>query len=111
MQETRELVRAAATTAMQVAKSLDDGKFDFRDMVGFVGMWSVWRQAIEGIHSVPTEWQGVTQDDMEDVRRIALEVAEEFGIEVDASDTRWLADGAKHMSQGIVEMLRAVGKL
>jgi len=111
MKESREVVRAMATTAMQISNAMEDHQLSYFEMLQLVSIFGVWQAALKGIHTVPAELQDMTEADLEDFRHEALSVAKQFGIEIESGDTRWLADGVSEMVIGLIKVLKVTGRL
>jgi len=65
IQETRELIRALGSVAVRLIDDLKDGKISLSEGVGFLSEFSIIREGVQGIGSVPAELADLSAEEKE----------------------------------------------
>jgi hypothetical protein len=112
LKETRELFKALAELAIVASGFVGGGPIGQVQIFRLLGMWGTIADAIEGIDKIPSELGDLDASDLEDLRLLALKVADSYGVNVDrAGDSRLLADGTLNIAEGLRKVAKAVGKI
>jgi len=100
IQQTRELIAAAAAVAIRTVKDLEDGKISVMEGIGFAAEFNTIRTAVSGIQGVPGELADLDDGEREVLLSDIKELLRDFGLShriADAAEKilRWAYETAR----------------
>lgn len=77
LKETKELLSFVFALVYATSKSLQDGKFEYREALNYVGAVRKLPSAVKGIEQVPAEIRDLTPEEVDELKAF---IVEEFDI-------------------------------
>jgi len=80
LKETKELLSFVFALVYATSKTMQDGKFEYREALNYVGAVRKVANAVNGIDAVPAEIADLTNEEIDELKAF---IVEEFDIEND----------------------------